>query len=140
MDDKFEALKPDEVVSLGKDWKQYGDMFYLPPTFKSRELHNGVVKCLEAVLGKNFKETREKLFNDGLDGEVLTFGANGWQKGTIRFRVTVEFCPEETEEVETEKTQETEQSETSEESETNQIEANNFDSLDDLRREFNQES
>jgi hypothetical protein len=139
MDDKFEPLQPDEVASLGKDFKVVKEMFYLPPTFKANEAHLSIALLLTS-LWNNYVKTREQLFTDGLDGAVLKFGADGWQKGKIRFRVIVEFCPEEPEEEETEKTQETEQSETSEESETNQVEANNFDSLDDLRRELNQES
>ncbi len=34
-------------------------------------------------------------FVNGLDGEVLKIGAKDWQKGKLRIRVTVEFCPDE---------------------------------------------
>jgi KGK domain len=30
----------------------------------------------------------------GIDGEALRFGAQGWEKGKIRLRMTIEFCPE----------------------------------------------
>jgi len=128
MDEKFEPLKPDEVVSLGKDFKADKEMFYLPPTFKAEEVHINIAKFLINHASQH-QETRKKLFNESLDGEVLKFGADGWQKGKIRLRVTVEFCPDETEEIET-----------SEEPKTNQVEINDPDSLDDLRRELNQES
>ncbi len=36
-------------------------------------------------------------FGNGLDGEVLKIGAKGWQKGKLRIRVSVEFCPDEPE-------------------------------------------
>lgn len=139
MDDKFEPLKPDEVAYFGKDWKDRDEMFNLPLVFLASQAHTNIAGRL-TYLWKDYRETKQQLFNEGLDGEALKFGADGWQKGKIRFRVIVEFCPEEPEEEETEKTQETEQSETSEETSTNQIDFNNFDSLDDLRRELNQEN
>ena len=39
----------------------------------------------------------QKLLYDGLDAEVLRLGAKGWQKGKIKIKVTVEFCPDEPE-------------------------------------------
>ena len=36
-------------------------------------------------------------FGSGLDGEVLKIGAKGWQKGKLKIRVSVEFCPDEPE-------------------------------------------
>ncbi|NEU72786.1 KGK domain protein [Hassallia byssoidea VB512170] len=34
---------------------------------------------------------------DGIDCEILKIGAKGWQKGKIKIRVSVEFCPDEPE-------------------------------------------
>jgi len=31
---------------------------------------------------------------EGLDCEILKIGAKGWQKGKIKIRVSVEFCPD----------------------------------------------
>lgn len=35
------------------------------------------------------------LLNEGIDCEVLNLGAKTWQKGKIKIKVTVEFCPNE---------------------------------------------
>lgn len=32
---------------------------------------------------------------EGVDCEILQIGAKGWQKGKLRIRVTVDFCPDE---------------------------------------------
>lgn len=36
-----------------------------------------------------------KLLNEGIDCEVLNLGSKTWQKGKIKIKVTVEFCPNE---------------------------------------------
>ena len=42
-------------------------------------------------------EHRAKIFDDGLECEVLKLGSKDWQKGKIRVKVTVDFCPDEPE-------------------------------------------
>jgi hypothetical protein len=37
------------------------------------------------------------MLEQGIDGEVLRIGSKGWQKGKIRIRISVEFCPDESE-------------------------------------------
>lgn len=39
----------------------------------------------------------KKWLNDGLEVEVLKVGALAWQKGKLKLKVTVEFCPDEPE-------------------------------------------
>lgn len=34
-------------------------------------------------------------FGDGVDCELLRIGSDGWQKGKMRVRVILEFCPDE---------------------------------------------
>lgn len=73
---------------------------------------------------------KQKLFLDdseGVKAAALKFGAKGWQKGKIRIRMNVEFCPDETEVIETP---------TNNQPENNESEL----PLDDLRRMINQES
>ena len=36
-------------------------------------------------------------FGEGIDCEVLKLGAKGWQKGKVRIRVSLKFCPDEPE-------------------------------------------
>ncbi len=41
--------------------------------------------------------TDKNWLGDGVDCEILKIGAKGWQKGKIKIRVSVEFCPDEPE-------------------------------------------
>ena len=36
-------------------------------------------------------------YSEGRDCEILKLGSKGWQKGKIKIKVTVEFCPDEPE-------------------------------------------
>lgn len=36
-------------------------------------------------------------FNNGKECEILKLGSKGWQKGKVRLKVIVEFCPDEPE-------------------------------------------
>ncbi len=40
---------------------------------------------------------RKKWVNEGIECEILKLGSNSWQKGKVRIKVTVEFCPDELE-------------------------------------------
>ena len=40
---------------------------------------------------------QDSWLNGGVGCEILSPNAKGWRKGKIRFRVTVEFCPDEPE-------------------------------------------
>jgi hypothetical protein len=66
-----------------------------------------------------------KWWGEGKDCEILSIGAKGWQKGKIRMKVTLEFCPDEPE------VEETSTSNTITEPES---------PLDDLRQMINQEN
>ncbi|MEG3867556.1 KGK domain-containing protein [Microcoleus sp. K1-B6] len=71
---------------------------------------------------------QQQWFRDGIDCEALKIGAKGWQKGKVKIRVIVEFCPDEPE---VEETPENNESETSKPESP----------LDDLRRQLlNQEN
>ncbi|MEG4024220.1 KGK domain-containing protein [Microcoleus sp. S13C4] len=70
----------------------------------------------------------QKWLGSGIGCETLKIGGKGWQKGKVKIRVSVEFCPDEPELKET--------------PENNESEASQPESpLDDLRRQFlNQEN
>lgn len=65
----------------------------------------------------------QQWFHDGIDCETLKIGAKGWQKGKIKIRVILEFCPDEPE---------VEQTPQNNESEISPPES----PLDDLRRQL----
>ncbi|MEG4520249.1 MULTISPECIES: KGK domain-containing protein [unclassified Microcoleus] len=71
---------------------------------------------------------QQQWFRDGINCEALKIGAQGWQKGKVKIRVILEFCPDEPEVEETPENNE---------SETSLPES----PLDDLRRQLlNQEN
>jgi len=73
------------------------------------------------------KPANWKWFSAGKDCEILKIGAKGWQKGKVKIRISLEFCPEEPEDTET--------------PENNQPETNAPESpLDDLRRMINEQT
>ncbi len=49
------------------------------------------------VSGNKFYRHNHKWFDDGINCEILKIGAKGWQKGKIKIKVTLEFCPDEPE-------------------------------------------
>ena len=42
-------------------------------------------------------ENISQLLDDGLYSEILKIGAKGWQKGKLRIKITIEFCPDQSE-------------------------------------------
>ncbi|MGI8505169.1 MAG: KGK domain-containing protein [Hassallia sp.] len=51
---------------------------------------------LKSAVLEFYTHTKDWL-GDGIDCEILKIGAKGWQKGKIKIRVNVEFCPDEPE-------------------------------------------
>lgn len=43
------------------------------------------------------RSCQKEWFGEGVNCEILKIGAKGWQKGKLRIRVTLEFCPDEPE-------------------------------------------
>jgi len=129
MENKFEPLAKDETVCFA--WEHLGK----PLDMNSNSLNECTLKDDQLIAKIIHKiniiaSIKEKLFLDdseGIEAQVLRFGANGWQKGKIRIKMNVEFCPDETEVIETATNNQPENSESG-------------SPLDDLRRMINQES
>lgn len=102
MSNKFEPLELGEVVSLTvyDDYDeniQYEEgMFKMPPTFKKSELEESIKNVLIGF-DRYYIDTRRKLFDEGLSCEALKFKSQDWQRGKIRVRIEVDFCPDEPE-------------------------------------------
>jgi hypothetical protein len=112
MGNKFEKLNHNDVVSVNRDNFERLDV---SSTLKALEL----IAAIKEDVGSNNREA--KLFEDGMECEVLRPGADGWKKGKVRF--VLEFCPDEPENNEN---QENEQLDTSQKSSP----------LDDLRKQL----
>jgi hypothetical protein len=79
---KSEQLNEDEVISNSVRFLN------LSNTFNIKEL-------VEVFTSRLQEKSVSKLFNNGLEIEVLRLGAKGWRKGIVRFRL--EFIPNEPE-------------------------------------------
>jgi hypothetical protein len=67
--------------------------------FRSILVHD-IAPTLGGLLNRKigfFVMPQYDLFKQGINCEVLKVGAKGWQKGKIQLKITLEFCPEETE-------------------------------------------
>lgn len=108
MDKKLTPLfcNDDDVISLGNN------------TYKIAKLNKAIVESCNNTLGRTLiSETNQrrvklddrlnandhgKLFNEGIDCEILKTDAKGWQKGKFKVRVSIEFLVEDTEETQIE--------------------------------------
>lgn len=70
-------------------------------------------------------------FEEGKECKLLKLGAKEWQPGTLKMKVTLEFCPEEPEEEEVDEVNEAEERDERDEM---------TKSLDDIRQKLNQET
>lgn len=94
MSNKFEPLMPDEVVSVEQSKK----ILLAHPIFKFSELKQALthlIKSYDSNASSGWGDEKVKWFNEGVNVQVLRYGAPGWQKG--RIRISVEFCPDEPE-------------------------------------------
>ena len=93
MNDRFKPLNfEDEVLSV----EAYEKIFSDYPMFKIGQFISKAKYILQRFGNYNAQQM-EKWFSKGIDCEILKLGAKGWQKGKVRIRVSLEFCPDEPE-------------------------------------------
>jgi len=127
-EEKFIKLDFEEVLWLGNEWESLNKDLGVNSNFKHPILSSGQFQTYIKNLLNIYDQIKSVLFGEGIAGQVLRFGSPGWQKGKIRVKITVEFCPDEPEVKEIPENNE---------SETSQPES----PLDDLRRQLlNQEN
>ena len=97
-DDDICSLYGDKMVKFGKVRSALDSLF--------GEIDGELGKQLEERLGIQSPiqfhgwKRRSNLplrgwFSQGVDCEILNMGAKGWQKGKLRVKITLEFCPDE---------------------------------------------
>jgi hypothetical protein len=96
MSSEFEPLDSEEVLSFEIERNRNLSIFNLPLTFTIDELFSNIKSFIINASGI-YRQKSEKILNDGLEGKALRFGAKGWQKGKVRVRLVIEFCPDEPE-------------------------------------------
>lgn len=93
MDEKFKPLEDEEVLSVEEE-----QQILLPQLMVTPEQLIAEMKSVLAYHGRyRTNENLGKWMGEGADCEVLKFGAKGWQKGKVRIKVSIEFCPDEPE-------------------------------------------
>ncbi|MGK7932772.1 MAG: KGK domain-containing protein [Microcystaceae cyanobacterium] len=107
MNSKFYTMTGEEdVISLQKE--SLNNVMISQPMFKVKDIFE---RCLCKLLGmssiaqleqEDYYAFHKKWIDEGLECEVLNLGANQWKKGKVRIKVTVEFCPDESEIIEPE--------------------------------------
>ena len=98
MNYKVEPLQDDEVLSVPHPHQRIPLLNH--PIIKFRELREGLMSVIRtSVLGGDggYNGAKLKWFEEGADVEVLKYGSQGWKKGKLRIKVSLEFCPDEPE-------------------------------------------
>ncbi|WP_019507217.1 KGK domain-containing protein [Pleurocapsa sp. PCC 7319] len=119
---KFQHLEHEDsntVISFsnGTTFKIIKFMEYINRSFGNLVLNNLPEQLKQGGLGTPPSHQR---WNTSVDAEILEPQSREWQKGKIRMRVILEFCPDEPEEVK------------------NDNLSQNSDSLDDIRQTISQ--
>jgi len=96
MNKQVKLLELNEVVTV----ENYYQIVILHSTFRVSELTEALMQDLSSF-GTAYYECKQKeclkkvWFEEGIDCEILKLGAKDWQKGKIKIRVSLEFCPNE---------------------------------------------
>jgi len=95
MNDEFTPLNKGEILSISHE--PFGCQLnissnnFASVSLKTEQFTQVMTQRL--AVGDN---KGQNLFGQGINCEVLRFSTNGWQKGKLRARVILEFCPDQT--------------------------------------------
>ncbi|AFZ29013.1 KGK family protein [Gloeocapsa sp. PCC 7428] len=88
MNPEFNCLDREDVVSV------YSEQILVNNrTFTINEFVTAIMAIIKGHSG--WTEEKAKWFTEGIDCKLLKPGAKSWQRGKVR--ITLEFCPEESE-------------------------------------------
>ncbi len=88
--DNFEELNKNDVVSI-ENFDENSVYVISQQMLKVEQFQDNV---LENFLGNEEDKIRKKWEFEGVKCEVLKPGGD-WQKGKVRMKITLEFCPDE---------------------------------------------
>lgn len=94
MNDEFKQLNNGEILSLNH--QDVGRQLNLS-SHGFADLQIKVEHFTEVITRRlNFKDAQgQSLLDQGINCQVVKFGSPGWQKGRLRAKVVLEFCPDE---------------------------------------------
>ncbi|MEA5511223.1 KGK domain-containing protein [Crocosphaera sp. UHCC 0190] len=93
----------DDVIAFGADsMRKTSKIKDIIRVFLEGELPNKLVEyleksgiqCAKIYDYKNRSTSNYKWLTNGKDCEILKVGSNGWKKGKIRLKITLEFIPD----------------------------------------------
>ncbi|MGE5659748.1 MAG: KGK domain-containing protein [Actinomycetota bacterium] len=98
----FFVLNEEEVVDFREGWlevnKELGfNSLLLAPVLRVNQFEF----CIQELINMNQSSKAVLFSKEGIPGQALRFGKKGWEKGKLRAKITVEFCPDEPEPEET---------------------------------------
>ena len=96
MDEQFKLLDSNEVVTVDS----YYQIVISHSTFRVGEFTEALKQDLRSFVTANYSGKQEQhlqkgWFEEGTGCEILRLGAKDWQKGKVKIRVSLDFCPDE---------------------------------------------
>jgi len=126
----FNSSNSSEMCRFGKFKQalQFALQDKLPDTLVEYLESQGIKGTgINELISNRWQNNNRKWFSDGKNCEILSIGGGGWQKGNLRIKFTLEFCPDEPE--------------VRQAIQSNELESNQSESpLDDIRRMINKDN
>lgn len=105
MEGKFETIDPelkdedkDGVIAFRQSMFKLSDFLTtIKQAFQSKGLEELANKLSNRGGVPVWKDNKHLWLGDGIEAEILRLNGKGWQKGKIRIKLTLEFCPDEPE-------------------------------------------
>lgn len=105
MEDKFEIIDPefkdedkDGVIAFPQSMFKLSDFLTaVKEAFQSKGLDELASKLSNRGGVPVWKDNKPLWLSQGIKTEILRLNGKGWQKGKIRIKLTLEFCPDEPE-------------------------------------------
>ncbi|MGQ4646848.1 KGK domain-containing protein [Lyngbya aestuarii] len=107
MEDNYnlQEVNDDYVLSFGNDMCKVGRFKEAFNQLWGNEMGKNItdyldkqgIKIAQSIPWLSSTWSYVELFRKGIDCEMLKIGSHGWEKGKVRVRITLEFCPEQSE-------------------------------------------
>ncbi len=126
----LQKCNDDDVLELGDQMVKLSNFSSGLNRVFSWDYNKSALSAVAAIMKSpllSYTNVQQLFDGNGVDGSILRIGSQGWKKGKIKLRITLEFCPDDPE---------SEKIPQSNNAETNQMNS----PLDDIRQMMNQNS
>ena len=94
----LETLNEDDVLEIFNQLVKSKDLKFALEDLFEEPIQQKLIDHLKyREIGNKMKIKRDVWFNEGVDCKMLKAGTNGWQKGKLKIKISVEFIPDEPE-------------------------------------------